>query len=413
MAEFGRPITVGLRSQPVTDVTGALLARASGPVAAYNWLVLLSFPLSAAAAYLLARHLALSRAGATLAAMAYAFSPFHLAHAAYHPHIAQTQWMPLYFLALWRCLDHPSPVAAGLLGAAAIAVTLSNFYGGLIAAVITPVAVAAYWPVMCRADARAMRRLGITVGSLVLIAACGFGVRVVRRPRCPRGPLRVRVPSCRPVPLQREMVELSGSAGRASAARRNGSSRLGRGGRPRRAARTAGEPRLGNRRARAHRRLSVVRPGRSSREARRHSLTRSGSRHRRHGCARVLAVAGADDRRRVHLRPAFRASVQRRTDVPVVRAVRGRRAAHGGSAGRHRGGLSPPGRDQARADRVPRPRGTRRRRVRRGAVGAVARRAADDGAPLGHAAARSRAGPRLHAPQSGIPVSSVVDWPIA
>ena len=41
--------------------------------------------------------------------MAYAFSPFHLAQAAYHPHIAQTQWMPLYLLALWRCLDDASP----------------------------------------------------------------------------------------------------------------------------------------------------------------------------------------------------------------------------------------------------------------------------------------------------------------
>lgn len=174
MAQFGRPISVGVFSQPVTDITGALLARASGPVAAYNWLVLLSFPLSAAAAYLLARHLALSPAGATVVAMAYAFSPFHLAHAAYHPHIAQTQWVPLYLLALWRCLDDASPVAVGFLGAATVAVTLSNFYGGLIAAVSTPVAVAAYWLVTCRADTRSMRRLGITVGSLALIAAAGM-----------------------------------------------------------------------------------------------------------------------------------------------------------------------------------------------------------------------------------------------
>ncbi len=145
MEQFGRPIAVGVYSQPVTDITGALLARISGAVAAYNWLVLLSFPLSAAAAYLLARHLALSPAGATVAAMAFAFSPFHVAHAAYHPHIAQTQWVPLYLLALWRCLDNASPAAVGFLGAATIAVTLSNFYGGLIAAVITPVAVAAYW----------------------------------------------------------------------------------------------------------------------------------------------------------------------------------------------------------------------------------------------------------------------------
>jgi hypothetical protein len=200
MEQFGRPITLGMYSQPITDVTGALLARMSGAVAAYNWLVLLSFPLSAAAAYLLARHLALSPAGATLAAMAYAFSPFHLAHAAYHPHIAQVQWVPLYLLALWRCLDDASPSAVAFLGAATITVTLSNFYGGLIAAVITPVAVAAYWlfPVRLKPDTttttnappaattimtrvsttipQSMRRrnLIITIGSLVLIAVAGL-----------------------------------------------------------------------------------------------------------------------------------------------------------------------------------------------------------------------------------------------
>ncbi len=173
MEQFGRPISVGVYLQPVTDITGALLARVSGAVAAYNWLVLLSFPLSAAAAYLLARHLALSSAGATVAAMAYAFSPFHLAHAAYHPHIAQTQWVPLYLLALWRCLDDASPAAVAFLGAATLAVTLSNFYGGLIAAVITPVAVAAYWLLPASGGTRSMRRLGITVGSLLLIAAAG------------------------------------------------------------------------------------------------------------------------------------------------------------------------------------------------------------------------------------------------
>jgi hypothetical protein len=174
MEQFGGPIRVGVYSQPVTDITGALLARISGAVAAYNWLVLLSFPLSAAAAYLLARHLALSPAGAAVAAMAYAFSPFHVAQAAYHAHIAQTQWVPLYLLALWRCLDDASPVAVGFLGAATMAVTLSNFYGGLIAAVVTPVAVAAYWLVTYRPEIRSMRRLGITAGSLALIAASGI-----------------------------------------------------------------------------------------------------------------------------------------------------------------------------------------------------------------------------------------------
>src|SRR3954468_2551506 len=141
MQQFVSPAGLGLYLQPVTDWSGAAMARAVGAVAAYNWLVLLTFPLSAAAAYVLARHLALPPAGALLAALLFAFSPFHVAHAAYHPHVAQTQWLPLYLLALWRCLDRASWRAILFLAAATAAVTLSNFYGGLIAAVITPVAI--------------------------------------------------------------------------------------------------------------------------------------------------------------------------------------------------------------------------------------------------------------------------------
>jgi hypothetical protein len=174
MQQFERPITVGMYSQPVTDITGTLLARATHPVAAYNWLILLSFPLAAVATYLLARHLALSRSAATIAALAYAFSPFHLAHAAYHPHIAQTQWVPLYLLALWRCLDAATPTAVAFLGLATLAVTLSNFYGGLIAAVITPAAVAAYWLVIRPAHKRPTHALAITVASLAFVAASGL-----------------------------------------------------------------------------------------------------------------------------------------------------------------------------------------------------------------------------------------------
>jgi hypothetical protein len=174
MQQFERPLGVGLQAQPLTDLPGALIARVSGGVAAYNWLVLLTFPLAAAAAYLLARHLALSVAAATVVAMAYAFSPFHLAHAAYHPHIAQVQWVPLYLLALWRCLDAATPGAVVALGAAAVAVTLSNFYGGFIAAVITPVAVGAYWASTRGTAAHPVRRLAVTAATLLLIASAGL-----------------------------------------------------------------------------------------------------------------------------------------------------------------------------------------------------------------------------------------------
>ncbi len=57
--------------------------------------------------------------------------------------------------------------------------TLSNFYGGFIAAVITPVAVAAYWSVRCRPDPRSLRRLGITTASLLVIAGAGIAYAVL------------------------------------------------------------------------------------------------------------------------------------------------------------------------------------------------------------------------------------------
>src|SRR3990170_2699906 len=150
MAQFSAGGAAGIYRQPFTDVPGTLLARAWDPVVAYNAIVLLTFPLSALGAYLLARHLRLSRSASTLAGLAFAFSPFHLSHAAYHPHVAQTQWLPLYLLALWRCLDDASVRAVVLLAAAVAGVTLSNFYGGLIAAAITIPAVAAYWIVAGR-----------------------------------------------------------------------------------------------------------------------------------------------------------------------------------------------------------------------------------------------------------------------
>jgi len=173
MEQFIGPIRWTAFLQPVSDLPGHVLAAWVGPVASYNVLVLLSFPLVAAAVYLLARHCTIAPAAAAGAAFAAAFSPFHFAQAAYHLHVAQLQWMPLYLLALWRCLDRPSWSRAIILTLAIAAVLLSNFYGGLIAAVITPVAVAAYWWVHMRHSPSPLRRAGITVMVLAVAAAAG------------------------------------------------------------------------------------------------------------------------------------------------------------------------------------------------------------------------------------------------
>lgn len=154
--------------QPLVDDAGALAARAVGPVAALNLVVLLSFPLSALAAFLLARYLRLSHGAAAIAAFAFAFAPLHLAHAAYHPHVMQAQWLPVYFLALWACVDRATPLRAVLAIAAGAAVALSNFYGAFAVAVLTPVAVAAR--LTARPEARRGRRHTL---ALVSLAAAG------------------------------------------------------------------------------------------------------------------------------------------------------------------------------------------------------------------------------------------------
>ena len=129
--------------QPLVDDVGRALARALGAVAAFNAIVLISFPLTVLTAFALARYLRLPAGSAAVAAFAFAFAPPHLAHAAYHPHIAQTQWLPLYFLALWASVDRFSASRAAVLLLAGATLALSNIYSAYIAAVLTPIAIAA------------------------------------------------------------------------------------------------------------------------------------------------------------------------------------------------------------------------------------------------------------------------------
>lgn len=124
--------------QPLTDWPGWLLARAVDPVAAYNVVVLATFPLTAITTWLLARALHIPASGATAAALIFTFAPVHLAHAAYHPHVAQTQWLPLYLLLLFALIARPTPVRAMGFLVGAAAVCLSNWYGALTILVATP-----------------------------------------------------------------------------------------------------------------------------------------------------------------------------------------------------------------------------------------------------------------------------------
>ena len=163
----------GLYRQPLTDDVGAWLSRVFGPVAAYNIVVLATFPLAALGAYALARYLRLPHRGSLVAGLIFAFAPVHVAQAAYHPHIAQVQWIPIYFLTLFVAVDRPTLTSAALLAATAGCLTLSNFYGGLIGAAVTPVALAAYWTAAPRGP-RTARGLIVPLTTLVGLLALGL-----------------------------------------------------------------------------------------------------------------------------------------------------------------------------------------------------------------------------------------------
>ena len=166
--------------QPVTDRSGRALARALHPVAAYNAVVLATFPLAAVFACLLAFEITGSRGASIAAGLAFAFSPFHLAQAVDHPHIAQVQWIALFLLAIWWCVHGFTAWRALLLAAATALVVLSNFYGGLIAAAIAPFAVVLFWLAPAR-DGRPRRARDLMLTAAVLLALAAGGLAAAWR----------------------------------------------------------------------------------------------------------------------------------------------------------------------------------------------------------------------------------------
>jgi hypothetical protein len=147
ISQFSNATAPELLPQALTLAPGAALSRAFSPVTALNIVVLWTFPLTALATFALAWYLHRSILGASVAALAFTFSPMHLAQAAYHPYTAQIQWIPLYFLALIALVDRVSAWRIAALVAASAALILSNDEAALMAAVVTPVVIVAFWAI--------------------------------------------------------------------------------------------------------------------------------------------------------------------------------------------------------------------------------------------------------------------------
>jgi hypothetical protein len=124
-------------------VAGALAAPAywatRNAYFAHNLVLLLSFVLSAAGGYYLARYLTGSRAAAAVSGLIFAFCPYAFAHTA-HIHLLLTAGLPFSLLAFHRLADAPSAARGAALGAVLALTGLACGYYGIYAALIVSLA---------------------------------------------------------------------------------------------------------------------------------------------------------------------------------------------------------------------------------------------------------------------------------
>lgn len=118
-----------------TYLPGVALTRLFSATLAYNILMLLSFPLSGLTMFLLSHYLTRNRLIAFVAATAYAFCPYHIAHATAHLDLSHIEWMPLVFLFLLKSAERPSIKNVSLLAGAYLLTLLGNYYYGFLTAI--------------------------------------------------------------------------------------------------------------------------------------------------------------------------------------------------------------------------------------------------------------------------------------
>src|SRR5262245_24520907 len=109
-----------------------LLALGASPLLAHNLVLLLTLPLSAPAAYLLARGLSGSAQGAFLAGLGYGFGAYRFHHIN-HVHSLSVQWLPLALLFAQRVArSNRFRDAVGLAGSALLQALSCAYFGFLL-----------------------------------------------------------------------------------------------------------------------------------------------------------------------------------------------------------------------------------------------------------------------------------------
>ena len=187
-APFGWDEGNGLNLQAVLAYYPAYLAaKAVGPVAAYNFVLLSGYVLSGASMYLLTRYLGCARLISAWAGMVFVVFPWHLVRTP-HGSLVHLECLPLLLAALVATCRRPTIVRFGLVGLLTMASWLTAGYIGAMAFVATCVfAGAAAFTMPWRRGAIVAggsigAALGATlfVGLLSIVSGVGRGVGLNR-----------------------------------------------------------------------------------------------------------------------------------------------------------------------------------------------------------------------------------------
>lgn len=106
-----------------------MLTVLTDEIAAYNIIMLLTFPLAGMAMYFMTYYFTKSKWGSFFAGLAFAFCPYHFAHAS-HITLANIQWMPLFVLFLFKVHNERTYLNAVLCGIFFALTFLSDTYYG-------------------------------------------------------------------------------------------------------------------------------------------------------------------------------------------------------------------------------------------------------------------------------------------
>ncbi|PDW03728.1 hypothetical protein [Candidatus Viridilinea mediisalina] len=132
-------------SQVAHGITALPITLLLGPLAGFNWTVLLSFVLSGYVTFLFAREVTGHTLGSLLGGMVFAFSPYHVQRMVDGPvEVTAIHWVPLYLFALYTLLERPTWWRSLLCGLLLVWVGLGGWYYGLFCVMTTGLA-AAVW----------------------------------------------------------------------------------------------------------------------------------------------------------------------------------------------------------------------------------------------------------------------------